>query len=37
MGERRNTLIVNVLGGVGFLVVLFMAIRVLILVILKLS
>jgi len=37
MGERRNTLILNVLGGVGFLVVLFMAIRVLILVILKLS
>jgi len=37
MGERGNTLILNVLGGVGFLVVLFMAIRVLILVILKLS
>jgi len=37
MGERRNTLILNVLGGVGFLVVLFMAIRVLILVVLKLS
>lgn len=37
MGERRNTLILNVLGGVGFVVVLFMAIRVLILVILKLS
>jgi len=37
MGKRRNTLILNVLGGVGFLVVLFMAIRVLILVVLKLS
>ncbi len=37
MGERRNTLILNVLGGVGFLVVLFVAIRVLILVVLKLS
>ncbi|MBL7153253.1 MAG: Nramp family divalent metal transporter [Phycisphaerae bacterium] len=37
MGERRNSLVLNVLGGVGFLVVLFMAIRVLILVILKLS
>ena len=37
MGERRNTLILNILGGVGFLVVLFMAIRVLILVVLKLN
>jgi len=37
MGERRNTLILNILGGVGFLVVLFMAVRVLILVVLKLS
>jgi manganese transport protein len=37
MGERRNTLWLNVLGGVGFLVVLFMAVRVLIFVILKLT
>ena len=37
MGSHRNTLIQNILGGVGFLVVLFMAVRVLILVILKLS
>jgi manganese transport protein len=37
MGERRNTLLLNVLGGVGFLVVLLMAVRVLISVILKLT
>lgn len=37
MGERRNSLILNILGGLGFLVVLFMAVRVLILVILKLT
>ncbi len=37
MGERRNTLILNILGGIGFLVVLFIAVRVLILVVLKLS
>jgi manganese transport protein len=37
MGERRNTLLLNVLGGAGFLVVLFMAVRVLISVILKLT
>ena len=37
MGQRRNSLTLNILGGVGFLVVLFMAIRVLIIVVLKLS
>jgi manganese transport protein len=37
MGERRNTLLLNILGGVGFLVVLLMAVRVLISVILKLT
>ena len=37
MGERRNTLLLNILGGVGLLVVLLMAIRVLISVILKLT
>ncbi len=37
MGRRRNNLALNVLGGVGFLVVLFMAIRVLIIIVLKLS
>jgi manganese transport protein len=37
MGKRRNTLLLNVLGGIGFLVVLFMAARVLISVILKLT
>jgi manganese transport protein len=37
MGERRNTLLLNVLCGVGFLVVLLMAVRVLISVILKLT
>jgi Mn2+/Fe2+ NRAMP family transporter len=29
MGEKRNTLLLNILGGIGFLVVLAMAIRVL--------
>jgi Mn2+/Fe2+ NRAMP family transporter len=37
MGERRNTLILNILGGLGLLVVVLMALRVLILVVLKLS
>lgn len=37
MGRHRNSLIQNILGGVGFLVVVFMAVRVLILVVLKLS
>ena len=37
MGERRNTLLLNILGGVGFLVVLLMAVRVLISVILRLT
>jgi len=37
MGQRRNNLPLNILGGVGFLVVLFTAIRVLIIVVLKLS
>jgi manganese transport protein len=36
MGERRNTLLLNVLSGIGLLVVLLMAVRVLISVILKL-
>jgi len=35
MGKRKNRLIHNILGGIGFLVVLFMAIRILILVLLK--
>ena len=37
MGERRNTLPLNILGGIGFIVVLFTAVRVLISVILKLT
>jgi len=37
MGSRRNSALMNILGGVGFLVVLLMAIRVLILLVLKLS
>ncbi|MBN2315366.1 MAG: hypothetical protein JXM79_15665, partial [Sedimentisphaerales bacterium] len=37
MGERRNTLLLNILGGIGFLVVLLMAVRVLISVVLKLT
>ncbi len=36
MGENRNKLIHNIMGGIGFIVVLAMAIRVLIVVILKL-
>jgi len=36
MGEKQNRLIHNILGGIGFLVVLFMAIRILILIVLKL-
>ena len=37
MGERRNTIILNILGGLGLLAVVVMAIRVLILLVLKLS
>jgi manganese transport protein len=37
MGDRRNTLVLNILGGVGLLVVTVMSIRVLILVVLRLS
>jgi Mn2+/Fe2+ NRAMP family transporter len=37
MGERRNTIIPNLLGGLGLLAVVLMAIRVLILLVLKLS
>jgi len=37
MGSRRNSAVMNILGGAGFLVVLLMAIRVLILLIYKLS
>lgn len=37
MGNRRNTLILNLLGGLGFLVVLLIAVRVLMLLALKLS
>jgi len=37
MGDRRNTIISNILGGLGLLVVVFMSIRVLFLVVLKLS
>ena len=37
MGDRRNTPILNILGAIGFIVVLFIAIRVLILVVLKLT
>ena len=37
MGDRRNTLVLNILGGLGLLVVTVMAIRVLILIVLKLS
>jgi Mn2+/Fe2+ NRAMP family transporter len=37
MSERRNTLILNILGGLGLLVVVLMALRVLIIVALKLS
>jgi len=37
MGQHRNNLLQNILGGIGFLVVVFMAVRVLILVVLKLG
>ena len=37
MGDRRNTLLVNILGGFGFLVVLLTALRVLYLLILRLT
>jgi Mn2+/Fe2+ NRAMP family transporter len=37
MGDKRNTLWLNVLGGAGFLVVLMMALRVLYILVLKLS
>jgi len=37
MGDRRNTLILNILGGVGLLVVVLMAVRVLMRLVLTLS
>jgi len=37
MGDKRNNIALNILGGLGFLVVLFMAVRVLFLVVLRLS
>ncbi len=37
MGDRRNTLVLNILGGLGLLLVTVTAIRVLILIVLKLS
>jgi len=37
MGDRRNSVLMNILGGVGLLVVIFMAVRVLCLLVLKLS
>ncbi|MHC4507993.1 MAG: Nramp family divalent metal transporter [Planctomycetota bacterium] len=37
MGDRRNTLLLNILGGLGLLVVVLMAVRVLMLLVLKLS
>ncbi|MCK5272447.1 MAG: divalent metal cation transporter [Sedimentisphaerales bacterium] len=37
MGDRRNSVLINILGGVGLLVVILMAIRVLCLLVLKLS
>jgi manganese transport protein len=37
MGERRNTISLNILGGLGFLVVLLMAVRVLLRLILQLT
>ena len=37
MGDRRNSILMNILGGVGLLVVILMAIRVLCLLVLKLS
>jgi Mn2+/Fe2+ NRAMP family transporter len=37
MGERRNTLVLNIIGGLGLLVVVFIAIRVLLLVVSRLT
>ena len=37
MGDRRNSILLNILGGVGLLAVILMAIRVLCLLVLKLS
>jgi hypothetical protein len=37
MGDKRNRLLVNILGGVGFAVVLLTALRVLYLLILRLT
>jgi Mn2+/Fe2+ NRAMP family transporter len=37
MGERRNKLIHNIFGGIGLLVVVFMAIRVLCMIVIKLT
>jgi len=37
MGARRNTLVLNILGGLGLLAVVFIAVRVLFLIVLKLS
>ena len=37
MGDKRNSLILNILGGIGFLVVLFMAFRVVYIMILKMT
>ena len=37
MGERRNNLLINILGGIGFVVVLLMALRVLWRIVLQLS
>ncbi len=37
MGNKRNTLILNILGGIGFIVVLLMALRMLYLIVLRLT
>jgi Mn2+/Fe2+ NRAMP family transporter len=37
MGNRRNTLILNILGGIGFIVVLLIALRMLYLIVLRLT
>jgi Mn2+/Fe2+ NRAMP family transporter len=37
MGDRRNTVILNILGGLGLLVVVLMAVRVLMRLVLTLS
>jgi len=37
MGERRNTVILNILGGLGLLIVVLMAVRVLMRLVLTLS